>query len=73
MFLPPAAFPTRSCRYIPLAPVQGQKFVLGDRPQRTAARGVVPLTAEEQAAERARRRQSAADGDGDAAALPALI
>ncbi|PSC75588.1 family tRNA rRNA methyltransferase [Micractinium conductrix] len=52
---------------------EGQKFVLGDRPQRTAARGVVPLTAEEQAAERARRRQSAADGDGDAAALPALI
>jgi hypothetical protein len=54
-------------------PVQGYKFALGDRPQRTAARGCVPLTPEEAAAERARRAAAAANGDAAAAALPALF
>lgn len=46
---------------------------MAERAQRTAPRGFVPLSAEEQAAERARRQQAAADGDTDAAALPDLF
>ncbi len=57
----------------PACPLQGQKFVVADRPARTAPRGFVPLTPEEQAAERARRAARAADADADAAALPALF
>jgi hypothetical protein len=53
--------------------MQGYKFVVGERPQRTAPRGCVPLTPEQLAAERARRAAAAADGDGAAADLPALF
>ncbi|KAI3423857.1 hypothetical protein D9Q98_009691 [Chlorella vulgaris] len=52
---------------------QGYKFEVAERPQRTAARGVVPLSPAELAAERQRRQQVSQDGDGDAAALPALF
>lgn len=52
---------------------EGQKFVVAERPARTGPRGFVPLTPEEQAAERARRAARAADADADAAALPALF
>ena len=41
---------------------RGHKFVVAPRPQRRAARGVVPLSAEEREVER-RRRAAAAEGD----------
>ncbi|EFN54635.1 hypothetical protein CHLNCDRAFT_17312, partial [Chlorella variabilis] len=44
---------------------EGYKFTLGERPQRTAPRGVVPLSGEELAAERQRRQRAAQDGDAD--------
>lgn len=53
--------------------LQGQKYVLDERPQRTAPRGCVPLTPEEQAAERARRAAAAAPDNADAADLPDLF
>lgn len=69
-FLSPGASSGSLC---PSRAVQGQKFVVAERPARTGPRGFVPLTPEEQAAERARRAARAADADADAAALPALF
>ena len=37
---------------------EGEKFLVGERPQRTAARGMVPLTAEERDALREQRREA---------------
>lgn len=58
-----------------LACLQGQKYVVAERQPRTAPRGVVPLTPEEQAAERARRAAAAEarGAEADAAELPALF
>lgn len=53
--------------------LQGYKFVVDERPQRTGPRGRVPLTPEQLAAERARRAAAAADGDRDASDLPPLF
>ena len=80
----PAANRTANCRrpllllllharVLPSFLLQGQKYVLDERPSRTAPRGCVPLTPAEQAAERLRRQQAAAEGDADAAALPDLF
>ncbi|KAI7843549.1 hypothetical protein COHA_002791 [Chlorella ohadii] len=52
---------------------EGQKFVVAERPQRTGPRNSVPLTAEQLAAEKARRAAAVASADADAAALPALF
>ena len=57
-----AGFPERERR--------GHKFIVAPRPQRRAARGVVPLSAEEREAERGRRAAAAA---GDAAGAEWLL
>ncbi len=46
---------------------------MAERPQRTGPRNSVPLTAEQLAAEKARRAAAVASADADAAALPALF
>ena len=55
---------------------QGQKYVVGERPEQRGPRGRVPLTADEAAALRAARSAAAAaasDSEGEGEGLQALF